>query len=343
MVKVAVVILNWNGRHLLERFVPLLVERTGEDAELIVADNGSEDDSVAWLKKNHPRVRVIVLEQNHGFAEGYNRALEQVDADYFVLLNSDVEVGKDWLGPLLRFMEDHPRAGACMPKILSLRERDRFEYAGAAGGFIDRYGYPFCRGRIMNVTELDRGQYDQLVPVFWASGACMMVRAALWRETGGLDPDFFAHMEEIDLCWRIQKKGYRIYAVPDSQVWHLGGATLHEANPRKTYLNFRNNLYLLYKGLPAGKLFGTLSVRLLLDGLAALKFLVGLEWDHFVAVVKAHLAFGRSLPVLKEKRRKLVREKGEAPAGIYPHTLVSRFFLHGERKFSQLKNVDILF
>ncbi len=342
MAKVAVVILNWNGRELLERFVPLLVERTCKEAELIVADNGSQDDSVAWLAKHYPQVRVIALDRNYGFAEGYNRALQQVEAEHFVLLNSDVEVGEGWLEPLVQFMEDHPRAGACMPKILSLKERDRFEYAGAAGGFIDRYGYTFCRGRIFNVMEEDRGQYDSVMPVFWASGACMMVRASVWRETGGLDPAFFAHMEEIDLCWRIQRAGSGIYVVPGSRVWHQGGATLDEADPRKTYLNFRNNLFLMYKNLPSGRLFRTLAVRLLLDGVAALKFLAGLEWGHFVAVWKAHISFWRSLPELKMKRAAIPPDTGATPAGIYPHMLISRFFLHGEKKFSELKEIEVL-
>ena len=342
MAKVAVVILNWNGRELLERFVPLLVGRTDKEAELIVADNGSQDDSVAWLAKHYPQVRVIALDRNYGFAEGYNRALQQVEAEHFVLLNSDVEVGEGWLEPLVQFMEDHPRAGACMPKILSLKERDRFEYAGAAGGFIDRYGYTFCRGRIFNVMEEDRGQYDSVMPVFWASGACMMVRASVWRETGGLDPAFFAHMEEIDLCWRIQRAGSGIYAVPGSRVWHLGGATLDEADPRKTYLNFRNNLFLLYKNLPSGRLFRTLAVRLLLDGVAALKFLAGLEWGHFRAVWKAHISFWRSLPELKRKRAAMPPDTGAILAGVYPHMLVSRFFLHGEKKFSELKEIEVL-
>ncbi len=339
MAKVAVVILNWNGRSLLERFVPVLTARTGPEAALIVADNGSQDDSLDWLQKHFPEVRVIALDHNHGFAAGYNRALEQVEADYFVLLNSDVEVGEGWLEPLLRFMEEHPRAGACMPKILSLKERDRFEYAGAAGGFIDRYGYPFCRGRIFNVMEQDQGQYDTILPVFWASGACLMVRVSLWKKTRGLDPSFFAHMEEIDLCWRIQKEGYGIYVVPKSKVWHLGGATLNEADPRKTYLNFRNNLYLLCKNLPSGKLCRTLIIRLLLDGVAALKFLAGLEWGHFGAVWKAHFSFWKHLPELKKQRKMLRQENGATPAGIYSHTLVSRFFLHGEKKFSELKDV----
>ncbi len=342
MAKVAVVILNWNGRSLLERFVPLLTERSQGDVELIVADNGSQDDSLVWLAEHFPQVQVISLGRNYGFAEGYNRALEQVDADYFVLLNSDVEVGEGWLDPLLEFMDEHPAAGACMPKIRALQARDHFEYAGAVGGFMDKYGYTFCRGRLFNVIEKDEGQYDTTVPVFWASGACMMVRTSVWREAGGLDPDFFAHMEEIDLCWRMQLLGYGIYVVPSSVVWHLGGATLNEADPRKTYLNFRNNLYLLYKNLAAKNLFRIMSLRLLLDGVAAIKFLAGLEFGHHLAVWKAHISFWKNLRALKEKRKKIIRRKGLSSRVIYNHSLVVRFFLHGEKRFSDLKDVELL-
>jgi GT2 family glycosyltransferase len=342
MAEVAVVILNWNGQSLLERFVPLLAERTTGDVELVVADNGSEDGSVAWLEEHFPQVRVIALDRNYGFAEGYNRALEQVEAEYFVLLNSDVEVGEGWLEPMREFMESQPRAGACMPKILSLKERDRFEYAGASGGFIDKFGYTFCRGRLFNVLEEDRGQYDHLIPVFWASGACMMVRAKAWQEAGGLDQDFFAHMEEIDLCWRMQLAGYGIFVVPAARVWHLGGATLNEANPRKTYLNFRNNLYLLYKNTAAGSLFRIMSIRLLLDGVAALKFLAGLEWGHHLAVWRAHLSFWKNLGSLKKKRKTIRHDLSISLKGVYPRSLVSRFFLHGEKTFSELKEADSL-
>ena len=342
MAKIAVVILNWNGRALLERFVPLLVERTGRDAELIVADNGSVDDSLEWLRALYPQVRVIALDRNFGFAGGYNRALEQVEADYYILLNSDVEVDEGWLEPLVLFMDDHPHAGACMPKILSLQERDRFEYAGAAGGFLDRYGYPFCRGRLFNVIEKDHGQYDTVMPVFWASGACLMVRAALWHETGGLDADFFAHMEEIDLCWRLQQAGYGIFVVPQSRVWHQGGATLDEADPQKTYLNFRNNLYLLYKNLPSNRLFRRMAIRLLLDGVAALKFLLGLEFGHHIAVWKAHLSFWKNLGMLKRKRKTVNHDAPYPPAGVYCHSLVARFFLHGEKTYSELKGIGTL-
>jgi GT2 family glycosyltransferase len=342
MAKVAVVILNWNGRSLLERFVPLLVERSHGDVALIVADNGSQDDSLEWLAKHFPLVQVIRLDRNYGFAEGYNRALERVDAEYFVLLNSDVEVGEGWLDPLVKFMEEHSAAGGCMPKIRSLQSRDYFEYAGAVGGFIDKYGYTFCRGRLFNVIEKDVGQYDTTVPVFWASGACMMVRASVWRETGGLDPDFFAHMEEIDLCWRMQLLGYGIFVVPSSVVWHLGGATLNEDDPRKTYLNFRNNLYLLYKNLAVEKLFWIMILRLLLDGVAALKFLAGFEFGHHLAVWKAHLSFWKNLRAMKEKRKKIIRRKELSPRVIYDHSLVVRFFLHGEKRFTDLKDVELL-
>ncbi len=339
MARVAVVILNWNGRALLERFVPLLERRSGGDVEFVVADNGSDDDSLAWLEAHHPEVRRIALGRNYGFAEGYNRALAQVEAEYYVLLNSDVEVGERWLEVLVRFMESHPRVAACMPKILDLKMRERFEYAGAAGGFLDKYGYPFCRGRLFDVLETDHGQYDEAVPVFWASGACLMVRAADWHAAGGLDPAFFAHMEEIDLCWRLQLMGREVWVVPRSRVWHLGGATLNEASPHKTYLNFRNNLYLLFKNLPASRLLPVLTVRLLLDGLAALKFLAGGEWGFHKAVWKAHFAFWRNLPRLRKIRKSIPHDAPVTLHGVYPRLLPARFFLYGEKTFSSLRDI----
>ncbi len=342
MVKVAVVILNWNGRSLLERFVPLLEERTSGEVELVVADNGSGDGSLEWLARHHPRVQRLALGRNYGFAGGYNRALKQVEAEYFILLNSDVEVGEGWLEPLLEFMETRPEVAACMPKILDFKHRGRFEYAGASGGFLDRYGYPFCRGRIFDVLEEDRGQYDTPVPVFWASGACLMVRARDWYHAGGLDEAFFAHMEEIDLCWRLQLRGKEIWVVPDSRVWHLGGATLSEASPHKTYLNFRNNLFLLYKNLPSRRLIRVLAARLLLDGLAALKFLLSGEWRHHLAVWKAHFAFWRALGELREKRKNVPHDRPVQLHGLYPRLLPARFFLYGEKTFSSLRDSSLL-
>ncbi len=343
MTKVAVVILNWNGENLLKKFLPVLVKYSDrEDTEIIVADNGSEDGSVAFVTENYSRVRVIALGENYGFAGGYNRALQQVEAGYYVLLNSDVEVTRGWLDPLVDFMDSHPEAGACMPKIKSYREKEKFEYAGAAGGFIDRFGYPFCRGRIFNAIEEDRGQYDTPMRVFWASGACMMVRADVYHEQRGLDPDFFAHMEEIDLCWRMQRSGHMVYALPASVLYHVGGASLNEANPRKTYLNFRNDLFLLFKNLPKDKLWKVLLVRLILDGVAALKFLAELQFRHHLAVWKAHVFFWRHLRMLREKRKQLSGLSDGPVYGVYKKNIVYRYYIKGIRAFSGLQEKDFI-
>ena len=248
---IAIVILNWNGVDLLRRFLPSVQANSSAQAEVIVADNGSTDASCAVLESEFPDVRLIRLPENYGFAEGYNRALEQVDAPYYLLLNSDVEVPAGWLAPLLDYMEAHPEVAACQPKMLSYADRGSFEYAGAAGGFLDRYGYPFCRGRVFDTLERDEGQYDDVAPVLWASGAALMVRRQDWRDAGGLDGRFFAHMEEIDFCWRLRSRGRGVVCIPASRVYHVGGASLAQGNPRKTFLNFRNNLLMLYKNLPA--------------------------------------------------------------------------------------------
>ncbi|MBR5100524.1 MAG: glycosyltransferase family 2 protein, partial [Bacteroidales bacterium] len=247
----AVVILNWNGLKMLQTYLPLLEQRTTCcGAFIVVADNGSTDGSVEWLQEHHPQIRLICFDQNHGFTGGYNRALREIDADYYVLLNSDVEVTDGWLEPLVGFLEENPDAGICQPKVLSVAERNRFEYAGAAGGFIDRFGYPFCRGRILSNLELDKGQYDEPEECFWATGACMVVRSALYHHLSGLDESFFAHMEEIDFCWRAKLLGYQVWCVPASTVYHVGGGTLPNNSPRKLYFNYRNNLLMLYKNLP---------------------------------------------------------------------------------------------
>ena len=247
----AVVILNWNGKHMMEKFLPSVTAHTSGDAEVIIADNGSTDDSIEFLHTHYPDLRIIQLDQNYGFAEGYNRALAQIEADYYVLLNDDVEVTPHWVEPVIEQMQQNPLTAICQPKLLMYDQRDTFEYAGAAGGFIDRYGYPFCRGRLFDVVEKDHGQYDDPCEIFWASGAAMFVRADVWHQLGGLDGDFFAHMEEIDFCWRAKNKGYRVEYCPKSAIYHVGGGTLPKSNPRKTFLNFRNNLSMLYKNLPA--------------------------------------------------------------------------------------------
>ena len=292
MKQVSVVILNWNGRPLLEEFLPSVVRHTpGEEAEIVVCDNGSTDDSIAWIEKQYPQVRVIPLTENFGYAGGYNRALAQIDTPYAVLLNPDVEVTPGWLSPLVTFCEQHPEAGACQPKIKSYRHRSFFEYAGAAGGFIDKYGYPYCRGRIFSTVEPDNGQYDTPAEIFWASGACLFIRTELFRETGGFDDRFFAHMEEIDLCWRILLSGKKIFVVPQSEVFHLGAATLTTETPRKTFLNFRNNLLMLYKNLPIKEGRPLLFKRRVLDTAAFFKFLLTGKTGNALAIIRAHNSF----------------------------------------------------
>ncbi len=341
MIKAAIVILNWNGKKLLGEFLPVLLRYTDVGkTEIVVADNGSTDTSVLFVKDKFPQVRVIELGANYGFAGGYNRALKQVDSTYYVLLNSDVEVTEGWLDTLIRFMDENPGTGACMPKIRSFREKTKFEYAGASGGFIDKYGYPFCRGRIFNNTEEDHGQYDTPVKVFWTSGACMMIRSEVYWQTGGLDEDFFAHMEEIDLCWRMQRAGYNAYVIPSAMVYHVGGASLHEANPQKTYLNFRNDLFILYKNLPDNRLCKVLFVKLILDGVAALKFLASLQPTHHLAVWRAHFYFWRHLKKLRVKRKLVNRLPERNISGIYKKNIVFQYYIKGIRTFSVLKQKD---
>lgn len=335
---VSVVILNWNGRQYLEQFLPALVRHTTHpDAEIVVADNGSNDDSLAFMEKEYPGIRLIKLEKNHGFSEGYNRALEQLDARYALLLNSDIEVSEGWLEPLLEQMEGDSRIAACSPKLLDFKKRSHFEYAGAGGGFIDKYGYPFCRGRIFDALEEDKGQYNERTDIFWGSGACLMVRAELYRDSGGLDEQFFAHMEEIDLCWRLQRMGYRIGYVPSSKVYHVGGATLQRGNPFKTFLNFRNNLLLLYKNLPARGRSRIILTRMILDGISALRFLLQGSFGDFRAVFRAHMAYyGMKSSYSGMKKQNNSAGNNVIVAGIYPGSIVVDFFLKGRRRFDQL-------
>ncbi|GAB6949473.1 glycosyltransferase family 2 protein [Hoylesella timonensis 4401737 = DSM 22865 = JCM 15640] len=290
--KVAVVILNWNGEKMLVKYLPTLLQHLQESVEVFVADNASTDNSVALLKEKFPSVKRILLDKNWGFAEGYNQTLRQINATYYILLNSDIEVSSGWLSPLITWMDAHPEAAACQPKLLSIRQRDYFEYAGACGGFIDKYGYPFCRGRVFDVVEKDEGQYDEVCPILWATGACLMIRATDYWKVGGLDGRFFAHNEEIDLCWRLRAMGREIYCVPKSKVYHVGGGTLPKNNPMKTYLNFRNNLTMLYKNLEADELQHVMRVRWWLDYVAAFKMLIlDGHWGDFKAVFKARKAF----------------------------------------------------
>ena len=332
-VPVAVIILNWNGEKLLRKYLPSVVANTNREiAEIIVADNGSTDGSLALLAEEFPGVTVIEFDSNHGFAEGYNLAIASVPNEYVVLLNSDVETPEGWIEPLYNMMRSNRRIGACQPKILSCNSKNEFEYAGASGGFIDRNGYPYCRGRIFSTVETDNGQYDSVIPVFWATGAALMIRTDLYRRLGGLDARFFAHMEEIDLCWRVWLSGNEIVVVPQSKVYHLGGGSLPASNPRKTYLNFRNNLLLLHKNIPASDLGPTLLRRRLLDTLAWLKFMATLDFANANAILRAHRDF-----------RKMRREYTTHPEVNLLRTMPMNrrnilidYYLRGIRRYSGL-------
>lgn len=338
MHKTAIVILNYNGLGFLQKFLGTVIRYSvSNDTIVCVADNGSSDGSVEWIAKNFSEVQLINLDKNYGFAGGYNLALEQVDASYYVLLNSDIEVTKDWLKPLVSFMDSNPDVASCQPKILSYDRKDEFEHAGAAGCFIDKYGYPFCRGRIINRVEKDTGQYDSQINIFWSSGACMIVRSDAWKKCGGFDADFFAHMEEIDLCWRFQKAGYRICFIPDSVIYHIGGGTLAYNSPLKTYLNFRNSLFLLYKNLPDKKFNRVLFIRKLLDGLAAIFFLMKGSVESVKAVWKAHMDYYKAIPSLKEKRN-IARETDDDKSQelILSKSIVFEFYIKRNKTYNKL-------
>lgn len=311
MKKTSVIILNWNGRKLLEQFLPDVLQYSlSDDCDVIVADNGSTDDSVRFLENRFPHVPLIVFDKNYGFAEGYNKAIRQTDSEYVVLLNSDVQVTATWLDTLTAYMDSHPETAAVQPKIRSFNDKQKFEYAGASGGFIDRYGYPFCRGRILDTVETDNGQYDTVIPVFWATGACLCIRRKEYMEAGGLDAGFFAHMEEIDLCWRLNARGKRIECVPASVVYHVGGASLDKENPRKTYLNFRNNLLMIYKNAPKKQLFRIFALRLILDFLAFIHLIIRGKTKNAKSIVESHRDFfvmrSAYKPLRKENLEKTV-------------------------------------
>jgi GT2 family glycosyltransferase len=291
MLKCAVVILNWNGVHFLKEFLPGVIKNSTSNSEIIVADNASSDGSIEYLENSHPNIRLIRLDQNYGFTGGYNRSLIQIEAEYYILLNSDVEVTKNWDAPLIDTLERNKNVGAVMPKMLSYYNHNEFEYAGAAGGFIDKYGYPFCRGRVFHTLENDLGQYDGKHEIFWATGACMAVRADLYQKMGGLDDLLFAHMEEIDFCWRLHHLGYKVIMNSESVVYHLGGGTLPKYSPQKSYLNFRNNLIVLYKNLPTHLYLKVYIYRIFLDIAAAFYFLVHMNISGFYIVFKAHAVF----------------------------------------------------
>jgi len=328
---VAVVILNFNTVEFLGQFLPKVIAYSGK-AQVVVADNGSSDGSAQLVSEKFPEALLIKIPENKGFCAGYNYALSQIQATYYVLLNSDVEVTPGWLLPLHSLLERNSQIACCQPKILSWHQRDRFEYAGAAGGLIDALGYPFCRGRLFDHLERDEAQYNDTKPVFWATGACLFIRASLYHEVGGLDERFFAHMEEIDLCWRLKRHGHEVYYQGKSQVFHVGGGTLAASSPRKTYFNFRNNLFLLTKNLPLGRLAWLLPLRLVLDGLAAIKLLGqpnGLQ--HVTAILKAHIAWYRALPTLL-KQRGQVKHSGLPLAGWYKGSVVVDYFLKKRKK-----------
>lgn len=364
MTKTAIIILNWNGRHLLEKYLPGVIQHSlqnelpselkGElpsdgmpsgsdsnkacDTKVVIADNGSSDDSLSWIAEHYAsQVEVVALDQNYGFAEGYNRAIQAVEAEYVVLLNDDVRVEANWLQPMIAYMDAHPEVAACQPKILSDREPGMFEHAGCAGGFIDRLGYPFCRGRIQSVIEKDQQQYDTEINLFWATGACLLIRRADFIQAGGLDARFFAHMEEIDLCWRLRSRGRRIVCLPQSKVWHWGGGTLSAENPRKTFLNFRNNLLMLYKNLPEKKLNCVLFQRALLDFVAALFFAVKGECKNAKAVFEARKAY-RQMKTEYQSIRREVQAAASHPEipEIYHGISIVDFFLKGKKHFSDL-------
>jgi len=351
--KTAVVILNWNTKEFLEKFLPGVLESAGKDAEVIVADSGSTDGSMEMMKEKFPKVRRIELGENLGFTGGYNKALSELDGfEYFVLLNSDIEVTKRWLGPLVEWMDSHPECGACAPKLLSWQRRDHFEYAGAAGGMIDRLGYPFCRGRVLKMVELDYGQYNEPKEVFWASGACLMIRSKLFREAGGLDSRFFAHMEEIDLCWRLQLAGHSVCVVPQSEVFHLGGGTLPANSPQKIRLNFRNNLLMLennlaktyglqsgdgYKACRAARIM--IAKRMVLDGLSALIYAISGKLSWFKAVFQAHKEYRalRRKTTPEDVGKYLQEWYGKAEIrGIYDGSILWTALIKGNKVFENL-------
>jgi GT2 family glycosyltransferase len=332
---IAVVILNYNGKKYLEQFLPSVLATSYAHFSVVVADNASTDDSVAFLQTQYPQIRLIQLAKNFGFAQGYNEALQQVQAKYYVLLNSDVEVTAGWLQPMVDYLEKNPHVAAAQPKLLAQKSKTFFEYAGASGGFLDAYGYPFSRGRVFDVCEQDEGQYDDVVPIFWASGAAMLVRASLYHAAGGLDPYFFAHQEEIDLCWRLQLMGHQIVAVPQSVVYHVGGGTLPKGNSLKTYLNYRNNLIMLYKNLPWSQKWWKMPFRMNLDALSAWKNLLAGDAGYWWAVARAHLGFFGWLLAHQRQSPKPTTTNKKIPT-IFAGNIVWAYFVQGKQKFSTI-------
>jgi GT2 family glycosyltransferase len=336
MKRTAIVLLNWNGRELLSKFLPSVLQYSPrEEADILVVDNGSTDDSVEFLKAHYPSVLVRSLDRNYGFAEGYNRALAELNHTYVVLLNTDVEVSPNWLSPGIDYLERNSRVVALQPKVRSYYHRELFEYAGACGGFLDRNGYPFCRGRILQTTEVDNGQYDEVLPVFWATGACLFIRLHDFKEAGGLDASFFAHQEEIDLCWRLNARGKHIVCLPQSVVYHVGGATLRKENPQKEYLNFRNNLLMLYKNLPEPYYSRVMRVRFFLDYLSAAHCLLKGHWGSAVAICKARRDFRRTKGQYRAVREENMKQGSTGiPDTMFPQSLIWNYYVKGKKKFS---------
>ena len=338
MDKLAIVILNWNGAEMLKKYLPSVLQYSKDEAVVYVADNASTDNSIALLKEEFPEVKLILLEKNWGFADGYNKALEQVYAEYYLLLNSDIEVTPGWLTPMLSFMDSHEEVAACQPKLLSIFQRDSFEYAGACGGYLDRYGYPFCRGRVFDVVEQDHGQYDEPAKVHWATGAALLVRARIYKEVGGLDARFFAHQEEIEMCWRMRIRGYQIYCLPESKAYHVGGGTLPKSNPMKTYLNFRNNLTMLYKCLPEKDLKPVMRLRWFLDYLAAFQTLIlKRNIGDFKAIFRARRDFKRWRKDFETDREQIQKSRVGKDTEFAPFLLLWKYYAKGCKTYSQLR------
>lgn len=330
--KVAVVILNWNGKKLLEQFLPSIIQFSYELADIYVADNASTDDSVSFVRNQFPSVKIIENAKNGGYAKGYNDALQSIEANIYCLINSDVEVTQDWLPPILEVFKNEPNTAIIQPKLLDFKDKTKFEYAGAGGGFIDLYGYPYCRGRIFNHLETDTGQFDDISEIFWASGACFFIRSEIYKELNGFDEDYFAHQEEVDLCWRTQNEGFDIKYVGASKVYHVGGATLQESNPRKTFLNFRNSLLNVIKNVPKKWFLFVFISRLILDGVAGLKFALELRPIHTWAIIRAHLSLYTNFYKFLKKRRKL-QKKLHYNSHV---SVVWQHFILGRKTFDQL-------
>jgi len=331
--KIAIVILNWNGRSLLEKFLPSVVSYSQDDAEIYVADNNSSDDSIDFLDKNYPKVKIIKNKINGGFAKGYNDALKRIDADIYALVNSDIEVTENWLKPIIKAFKEDSGTAVIQPKLLDYKNKSKFEYAGAGGGYVDFMGYPFCRGRIFMNLETDNGQFNDTTDIFWASGACFFIKSEIYHAQKGFDEQYFAHQEEIDLCWRVQNEGHQIKYVGASTVYHVGGATLRETNPHKTFLNFRNSLFTISKNVPKRFVFIVIFLRLLMDGIAGIKFVFELRPIHTWAIIKAHLSFYRHLPMMLSKRRALSFKQTNY---FYCFSIVWQHFILRKQKFTEL-------